>query len=594
MAHDPMANPQIQTPTDEVSGVESEITRRLSLINEVGRVILSALDQEEIYKVAADAIHFALGLRHVAIFQVDYQFNDLVLKAQTGEFQGVIPPHLRRSMVRGILGKAARTGEVQIAAVSSENLNETLVGQPVKEIYVPIRIAGQVFGILYACCDVESVSKNSEVAGLETVVGQLGIAIENARLFTEVNQTRRELSLLLDSSKDLSSSLELSLIIDRLAYRLLEVIPDSRLAVIQCQDQDRATLKRYYSRASVDNKTYPVFHIRIDEHAELAEAVQARKATVTYHTSSSILPRNVADELKSNESTPFLVIPLIAQESILGLIVVNKFGFRRSFSEKEVGLCQALANLASISLHNANLFTQIHSANEQLTKLSNLKSDLLHIISHDLKSPLTVISGYAEILLDGPQRVAENWPSILQEIISQTQMMARLIEDTLAISKIESGVIELNLEDLNVVQPIENLIAIHQHECKFKMEIPDVVPKVRADKLRLHEILDNLITNAIKYAGSENEITISVKPDPAGGEVVVCVRDRGFGIPEEEIPNLFKKFYRIKNESSRKIRGTGLGLYIVKQMVEAHQGRIWVESKAGQGSSFLFSLPLAS
>ncbi len=122
-----------------------------------------------------------------------------------------------------------------------------------------------------------------------------------------------------------------------------------------------------------------------------------------------------------------------------------------------MGICQALANLASISLHNGNLFGQINDANEQLKKLSNLKSDLLHIISHDLKSPLTVISGYAEILMDGPNRLGENWSSILQEIVSQTRMMARLIEDTLAISKIESGIIELNLEDVDLVYPIENL-----------------------------------------------------------------------------------------------------------------------------------------
>src|SRR5262249_2940908 len=193
-----------------------------------------------------------------------------------------------------------------------------------------------------------------------------------------------------------------------------------------------------------------------------------------------------------------------------------------------------------------NLFAQINIANEQLQRLSNLKSDLLHIISHDLKSPLTVISGYAEILLDGPARVAENWGTILQEIISQTRMMTRLIEDTLAISKIESGIIELNLEPLDVYYPIENLVAIHQHQCSFRKSLPPNLPKVKADKLRLHEILDNLITNAIKYSGESNEITISATPDLKSECMVISVRDRGFGIPESEIPNLFRKFYRIK------------------------------------------------
>jgi signal transduction histidine kinase/putative methionine-R-sulfoxide reductase with GAF domain len=573
--------------------LETEVSRRLNLFNEIGRVVLSALDQEEIYKVAVDAIHFALGLRHVALFQMDYQYNDVVLQAQTGEFVGVIPNRLRKKLNDGILGMAARTGEIQVVSVSQENLSETLVGQPVKEIYVPVRIAGQVFAILYVVCDMSANTKNFEVAAFETIASQLGVAIENARLFTEVNQTRKELGLLLDSSKDLSSSLELNSIIDRFAYRLMEIIPDSRLAIIQCQDHDKATLKRYYSKASIENKNYSVMNVRITEHPELSEAIQGRKALVTYHTNSSILPRNVADELKSTETTPFLVIPLVAKETIIGLIVVNKFGFRRSFSDKEVGVCQALANLASISLQNASLFGQINVANEQLKKLSNLKSDLLHIISHDLKSPLTVISGYAEILLDGPRKMAENWESILQEIISQTRMMARLIEDTLAISKIESGIIELNLEDLDISYPIENIIAIHQHECHFKKDLPPSLPAVRADKLRLHEILDNLITNAIKYSGANNEITVSASADMQNGVMTIAVKDKGFGIPKDEIPNLFKKFYRIKSETSRGIRGTGLGLYIVKQMVEAHHGTIWVESILNQGSTFAFQLPLA-
>ena len=594
MSPNPVNNPSLDSPgLADTSSLDVELTRRLNLFNEIGRVVLSALDQEEAYKVAGDAIHFALGFRHVAIFQIDYQFNDVVLKSQAGDYCGTIPAGLRKSLDKGFLGKAARTGEIQSVTISGDNLEETLVGQPVREIYVPIKIAGQPYAILYVACEPGN-SYNAEYPALQTIAVQIGIAIENARLFTEVNQTQKELGLLLDSSKDLSSILDLNSIFDRLAYRVMDVNPDCRLGIIQLQDQEKATLKRYYSKASIENKNYSVFNIKISEHPELAEAILSRKATVTYHINSSILPRNVADQLRASDSTPFLVIPLVAQETIVGLIVVNKFGFRCSFSQKEVGICQALANLASISLHNAALFGQINVANEQLKKLSNLKSDLLHIISHDLKSPLTVISGYAEILMDGPERVAENWATILQEIISQTRMMARLIEDTLAISKIESGIIELNLENVDLSVAVENLIAIHQHECPFKRNLTDSLPKVRADKLRLHEILDNLITNAIKYAGPHNEILISATPEPQTGIMTVSVTDRGFGIAEEEIPNLFRKFYRIRDESSRRIRGTGLGLYIVKQMVEAHGGKIWVESKIREGSTFSFTLPLAS
>ena len=142
------SNGQSVLSREDQNVLESELSRRLNLFNEIGRVVLSALDQEEIPKVAVDAIHFALGLKHVALFQIDYQFNDVVLKAQAGEFVGVIPNYLRKNLNDGVLGRSARTGERQIVIVSRENLNETLVGQPVKEVYLPVKIAGQTFAIL--------------------------------------------------------------------------------------------------------------------------------------------------------------------------------------------------------------------------------------------------------------------------------------------------------------------------------------------------------------------------------------------------------------------------------------------------------------
>jgi GAF domain-containing protein len=226
---DPQSATNEATLPSDSARLEAEISRRLSLFNEIGRVVLSALDQDEIYKVAVDAIRFSMGLKHVALFLIDYQFSDLALKAQTGDFLGVIPNHIRkRGLNVGYLGKAARTAQIQTVVVSRDNLNETLIGQPVREIYVPVNIAGQPYAILYVACDPSANSRPFELSAFETIAGLLGIAIENARLFTEVNQTQRDLGLLLDSSKDLNSSLEVNSIIDRLAYRLMELIADSR------------------------------------------------------------------------------------------------------------------------------------------------------------------------------------------------------------------------------------------------------------------------------------------------------------------------------------------------------------------------------
>ena len=122
----------------------------------------------------------------------------------------------------------------------------------------------------------------------------------------------------------------------------------------------------------------------------------------------------------------------------------------------------------------------------------------------------------------------------------------------------------------------------------------DNLPDVEVNASAVELCLTNYLSNAIKYSDADNEITVSATPDLKKGCLVVSVKDTGFGIPESEIPNLFKKFYRIKNDASRRISGTGLGLYIVKQMVEAHSGQIWVESKLHEGSTFSFSLPFSA
>jgi signal transduction histidine kinase len=585
---------EIWVVEDDDSTLEAELSKRFNLYNEIGRVMLSALDEKDIYKVAVEALQFSMELRHVALFQIDYQFNELVLKAQTGEYVGSIPTNYRHGLTLGVMGKVTQTGQSQVLVVSKKRIAEALVGQSGKEFYIPVKIEGQCFAVLYLACAVGAYKKPFDMLVFENIASQIGVAIQNARLFTEVNQTRKELGTLLHVSRDLSASLELPIIMDHLAQRLLESLPESRLALIQIKDSGMATLRRYHRISDSDVRSEPAVEIALADYPELTPPQQSRQATVAYHTDSQMLPRRIADQVKTTEPTPFLYIPLNVQDRAIGIIVVNKVGIHHNFTERELGICQTLANMATISLHNAGLFRQIAAANEQLKKLNALKSDLLHIISHDLKSPLTVISGYAELLLERPDVMAARWEATLQEIIAQTQMMARLIEDTLAVSRIESGVFELNLCDLDLLDILDNVIAIHQHECLFLKNIPPQLSKVRADKLRLHEILENLIGNAIKYSDPDRrEITISAIPDHPAGKMVIRIQDRGFGIADAELTKLFSKFYRIKNDKTQRISGTGLGLYIVKQMVEAHEGEIWAESQLGVGSTFSFKIPLS-
>lgn len=222
-----------------------------------------------------------------------------------------------------------------------------------------------------------------------------------------------------------------------------------------------------------------------------------------------------------------------------------------------------------------------------LRELEQAKEGYLHSITHDLRNPLTVVFGYAQLLQQHPENAA-----IVRQgadhIATSAQRMQAMIQDLLDSARLESGSIQLTLEPVNLGDFLEDLrsrLATAMDVERVRVEVPDL-PPVRADPARLERIVVNLVGNALKYFPHDREVTVTASRQD--GAVLVSVADSGPGIPPEEIPNLFQRFYRTAQAGS--VEGLGLGLYITKGLVEAHGGRIWVESTVGAGSTFRFSL----
>ena len=228
-------------------------------------------------------------------------------------------------------------------------------------------------------------------------------------------------------------------------------------------------------------------------------------------------------------------------------------------------------------------------------EIDRMKSDFVATVSHELRTPLTSILGFSKTLLrNDVQFSEESRQSFLQEIVKEGERLARLIEDVLSVSRIEAGSLKVDLRAADpaptvrqVVKNVSRLTTIHN----FVVQVPEDLPPVMADTDKLYQVLLNLVVNAVKYSPDGGQVTVSVAPGEAG-TVRFMVADRGIGISEEHMPHIFERFYRVEPRA-RGTTSTGLGLYVSKNLVEQMGGRIWAESRIGEGSRFFFELPVA-
>jgi two-component system, OmpR family, sensor histidine kinase VicK len=243
-------------------------------------------------------------------------------------------------------------------------------------------------------------------------------------------------------------------------------------------------------------------------------------------------------------------------------------------------------------------------------ELNDFRDQFLSVVSHDLRSPLTSIKGFAELLKRGFEKELQNpaeatnntklerYRRQAESILSQTIRMNEMIDHLLDYSRIEQGRLKLEYTvNADIVELVKEVIETHRvtsndHHIHFPTQEQPV--GVDLDKLRIEQVLNNLIHNALKYSPANTTVTVAVSRQAELNEVVVSVRDEGYGIPKEQQPRLFERFYRVQTEQNKTIKGTGLGLYISSQIVKQHGGRIWFESEFGKGSTFYFSLPLSS
>ena len=231
----------------------------------------------------------------------------------------------------------------------------------------------------------------------------------------------------------------------------------------------------------------------------------------------------------------------------------------------------------------------------ELRRLERVRRDFVANVSHEFKTPLTAIQGFAETLLAGALDDAQNRERFLEIILEHARRLARLTDDLLRLSQMDADRLELEIDEVSVAQIVDSCLATAQHRAgenglRLSVNVPDQMPSVAGDRRRLAEVLQNLLDNARQYTLPGGEIVLSAEAQEL--EVVFTVSDTGIGIPQADQSRIFERFYRVDAARSREAGGTGLGLAIAKHLIEAQGGRIWVESQIGKGSRFHFSVPI--
>jgi signal transduction histidine kinase len=282
-------------------------------------------------------------------------------------------------------------------------------------------------------------------------------------------------------------------------------------------------------------------------------------------------------------ATARLIFPVHEDAEHRGLLFCSR---RVPFDKSELRLIETFVTLAALALRNVDLYEASTRANQALGESNAFKDDLMAMLAHDFKGPLTVISGYSELLLDSEDPGVRGNAAT---IVEQTRRLAKLSDDALALAATQSAGFSLQrgVEDLaafvrSAVEPLDR-------DGRIRVAAPEEPVLVSFDRHRLRHVIDNVAGNALKYA--TGPVEVRVQPGPGADEVTVAVSDRGIGVPAEDLERIFSRFGRAANARSRGIGGSGVGLYIAKKIVDVHGGRIEVESVENEGSTFRIVLP---
>jgi two-component system sensor histidine kinase/response regulator len=366
--------------------------------------------------------------------------------------------------------------------------------------------------------------------------------------------------------------------------------------------------------------------ITVDSETVEADILRTRQAVIVDNPWNH--PRVVQSKQAIARSNSYVQVPIFGrEEQIVGLISADYHYSQRQVTARDAAQLLTYASMAGLSIENTRLYsslerqvaertTELRAAMERAQEADKLKGQFLAAISHELRTPLNAIIGFSTVMLDeldGPISALQR--EDLKTINRNGRFLLHLINELLDLARIEAGRLDLDVQALDVYALVEDVAEtvqglLHHKSVALQIALPPRLPRARADSSKIRQVLLNLLSNAVKFTESGN-ITISAQCVVVAGDqseppadqpavlregrrvipyIAISVRDTGIGIAPENLPLVFEEFRQVHGNRAER-RGSGLGLSICRRLVEAHGGKIWVESMIGQGSVFTFTLP---
>ncbi|NJN53946.1 MAG: GAF domain-containing protein [Anaerolineae bacterium] len=456
----------------------------------------------------------------------------------------------------------------------------------------PLKFGDEVIGAFTTTYKEPHVFSEEEMLLLNLLAEHAAVAVRNAGLYADSQRSLRDMSALVNMAKQVTGNLHLESVLQTTVQNLRRLL-NARASTITMLTEDRNEL--IVKAADGVDPEFMHAHMAL-EGSVSGKVIQESKLAYTRdaHTDPEFLFFDLV--VRS-----LLVVPLVIRDESVGTLTVDS-DQANAFSESDKQLMTIAAAQVSVAIANARLFEELERraqelavAYEELKESDRLKDELVQNVSHELRTPLTFVKGYVDLLMDGDRGLlTPEQQEYLQIVSDKTDDITRIIEDIITLQRIDSG--NLQLETVSMADLVQTAVAGHGMVAEKKgltvrMAPSPVSGMVNIDKGRINQVLDNLIGNAIKFSPDGGVITVTLAEQD--NMVCVSVSDQGIGMAMDKHQRIFERFYQIDGSSRRRFGGTGIGLAIVKRIIDAHHGRIWVESEINKGSSFLFTLPIA-